>query len=373
MRIAFDGLNIRKGGGQTVMLRLARAFSRAGHGVEIFTGTPDMDERDGALGDDVRFTHIPAAASAFGALKVRHVQWDSLMAEKRCDAAFGFNYWIPTKLPQATYHINVIPFLPFSERRSAVGLTRALIQARYAKAALARSAINIFESEHIRNLAQQAYHGAIRNPHVRYIGVELPGHVTIPDVPARTIAAVTSPAFHKHNEYLFDLHRLLAERHPENSIGLKLIGITPEALDANEQVAARKDYALGQESIDFVGYVDRARLFAELANSLALVSFSELESFFMVALESMTVGCPAIAPDISSIRESVGEAGLLIPPGDVAAAAAHVESLLDPAVRAARQAAGLTWVKDFDADQCADRISALCLNLTAQEAERSAV
>lgn len=360
MRIAFDGLNIRKGGGQTVMLRLARAFARAGHGVEIFTGAPDMGERDVALGDAVHFTHIPAAASAFGALKVRHGQWDRLMAEKRCDAAFGFNYWIPTKLPQATYHINVIPFLPFGKRRSAVGLTRALIQSRYAKAALSSSAINIFESEHIRELAQQAHGGTIRNRHVRYIGVELPRNVTIPDVPARTIAAVTSPAFHKHNEYLFDLHRLLAERHPDNPVGLKLIGITREALHANEHIAARKDYALGQESIDFVGYVDRARLFAELANSLALVSFSELESFFMVALESMAVGCPAIATDVSSIRESVGAAGLLVPPGDVAAAADHVERLLDPVFRNARQAQGLAWVQRFEAENCADAIVALC-------------
>ncbi|UIP07376.1 glycosyltransferase family 4 protein [Erythrobacter sp. SDW2] len=360
MRIAFDGLNIRKGGGQTVMLRLARAFARAGHGVEIFTGTPDMGERGAALGDEVRFTYIPAAASAFGALKVRHAQWDGLMAEKRCDTAFGFNYWIPTSLPQATYHINVIPFLPFAERRGAVGFTRALIQSRYARAALTRSAVNIFESEHIRDLARQAHGSAIRNPHVRYIGVELPREAAIPAMPARTIAAVTSPALHKHNEYLFDLHRLLAERHPDNPVGLKLIGITPEALDANEHVAARKDYALGQESIDFVGYVDRPRLFAELANSLALVSFSELESFFMVALESMAVGCPAIATDVSSIRESVGAAGLLVPPGDVAAAADHVERLLDPVFRKARQVQGLAWVERFESESCADAIVALC-------------
>lgn len=364
MRIAFDGLNIRKGGGQTVMLRLARAFARAGHGVEIFTGTPDMGERDAALGDDVRITHIPAAASAFGALKVRHGQWDRLMAEKRCDAAFGFNYWIPTKLPQATYHINVIPFLPFGERRSAVGLTRALIQSRYARAALDRSAINIFESEHIRDLAQQAHGRAVRNPHVRYIGVELPRDVAIPQLPARTIAAVTSPAFHKHNECLFDLHRLLAERHPSDPVGLKLIGITPEALDANEHVAARKAYALGQESIRFIGYVDRARLFAELADSIALVSFSELESFFMVALESMAVGCPAIATDVSSIRESVGDAGLLVPPGNVVAAADIVERLLDPEMRAARQMAGMDWVRGFEAEHCADAIVSLCNSLS---------
>lgn len=360
MKIAFDGLNIRKGGGQTVMLRLARAFARAGHHVVIFSGTPEIADHAGDLSERIELVPIPQAASALGALKFRHQHWDRHCEQHGCDAALGFNYWIPTKLPQATYHINVIPFLPFGERRAAVGLSRALIQAHYAKRALKRSALNIFESEHILNLAKTANGSAISNPHIRYIGVELPQDVAIPDIPAPVLAAVTSPAFHKHNEYLFDLHRALNERSEGPEIGLKLIGITPEALDANEHVAARRDYALSQRSIEFVGYVDRERLFNELANSLALVSFSELESFFMVALEAMAVGCPAIACDVSSIRESVGEAGMLIPPGDISAAAAHAQALLDPQTRERWKAKGLAWAQEFEAEACADAIVELC-------------
>lgn len=360
MKIAFDGLNIRKGGGQTVMLRLARAFARAGHDVVIFSGTPEIADQADDLYERIDLVPIPQAASAVGALKFRHQHWDGHCTRHGCDAALGFNYWIPTKLPQATYHINVIPFLPFGERRATVGLSRALIQARYAKRALKRSALNIFESEHILNLAKGASEGAIRNPHIRYIGVELPQALDIPKNPDPVLAAVTSPAFHKHNEYLFDLHRALNAREGGPEIGLKLIGITPEALGANEAVAARRDYALSQSSIEFVGYVDRDRLFKELASSLALVSFSELESFFMVALEAMAVGCPAIACDVSSIRESVGEAGMLVPPGEVGAAAAYALALLDPSTRNEWQAKGLAWVKQFEAEACADAIVELC-------------
>lgn len=363
MKIAIDGLNIRKGGGETVMMRLARAFRRAGHEVAIFTGSPELAERVGNGSEATELIPIPAAASALGALKVRHGRWERLMAEHGCDAVLGFNYWVPTRLPQATYHINVIPFLPLAERRAAVGWSRAFIQRRYALAALARSTLNIFESRHVLSLAQDACRGPISRPEVRHIGVDLPQGIAMPEQPEHTLAAVTSPAFHKHNEYLFDLHRELGTRLGRGQVGLKLIGIGPEAFDANERMAARKEYALAQDDIEFLGYVDRDRLYRELASSLALVSFSELESFFMVALEAMAVGCPAIATDVSSISESVGNAGLLVPPGDVAAAADHVEALLDPQVRNHRQAVGLDWASRFEAEACADRIVELCEQL----------
>src|SRR5690606_34382952 len=99
---------------------------------------------------------VPAASSAAGALKYRHFEWDAACARLGCDAAFGFNYWIPTALPQVTYHINVIPFLPWKERCVAVGWMRAMIQNHYAQHALRLSAINLFESNHIRDLAVHA-------------------------------------------------------------------------------------------------------------------------------------------------------------------------------------------------------------------------
>lgn len=368
MKIAIDGLNIRHGGGETVMLRVARAFARAGHEVVILSGSSDTASRAEATGADIAFLHVPQAASALGALTFRHRRWDTVCAEHGCDAAFGFNYWIPTRLPQATYHINVIPFLPFAERRRAVGPVRAAIQAPYARRALGRSTLNLFESDHIRDLATSAIGSPIRNPRTCYIGVELPDTRDLTEAGRSDqppmLVAVTSGAAHKHNEYLFDLHRVLNEERGHR-VGLKLIGVTPEVMERTEALQARKAYALAKQDIAFLGYVDRQRLFAELASSLALVSFSELESFFMVALEAMAVGCPAIVADASSIRESVGEAGLLVPPGGVEAAADHVEMLLDPATRSAWAETGRTWSAAFEAGACADAIVETCIQALA--------
>ena len=46
------------------------------------------------------------------------------------DAVVSFNYHTPVDLPQVTYHINVIPFLPWRQRRAAVEQGAGLAQRR---------------------------------------------------------------------------------------------------------------------------------------------------------------------------------------------------------------------------------------------------
>jgi L-malate glycosyltransferase len=58
---------------------------------------------------------------------------------------------------------------------------------------------------------------------------------------------------------------------------------------------------------------------------------SETESFCLSILEAMFFGCPSVAPRVGGIPEVVGDppAGILVPFGDTAAAAAAIESLID--------------------------------------------
>lgn len=352
MRIAFDALNIRHGGGLTVLSRLAQAFAATGHETHVITSTAAVAE---SLRDEARIRpHVVRGANnALAAQLFRHRRWEALMREIGAEAVFGFNYRTPTSLPQVTYHINVIPLLPFDQRRAAVGIYRAVLQAHYAKSALRRSNLNLFESEHILALARTAS-GQIANPLVRYIGIDIPDDNISARSPQKTIVAVTSGARHKHNELLFALHRTLRP----HGIGLRLVGLSSAELDVSDEMRAEKDYALAQSDIVFVGYCDRVRLYEELRTALALVSFSELESFFMVPVEAMSVGCPAIVTDTSSVRESVGDAGLLIAPGNVEQAAAHVLALLDRSTRTAVAERGRAWSARFDAKTCAREIVA---------------
>ena len=86
------------------------------------------------------------------------------------------------------------------------------------------------------------------------------------------------------------------------------------------------------------------------------MSFSELESFYMVAVEAMSVGCPVVVPQISSIEESVGDAGLTFASGDVDGALEYIEKLLDPGYRSEWSSRSCEWAAQFDASVCADRI-----------------
>jgi phosphatidylinositol alpha-mannosyltransferase len=53
------------------------------------------------------------------------------------------------------------------------------------------------------------------------------------------------------------------------------------------------------------------------------------ESFGIVVAEGMAAGCAVIASDIAAFRDVVGEAGVLVPPGDPGALSAWIVRLLE--------------------------------------------
>lgn len=70
------------------------------------------------------------------------------------------------------------------------------------------------------------------------------------------------------------------------------------------------------EKVVFTGYVPEEDLSHLLSGAVALVYPSYYEGFGIPPLEAMACGTPVIASNVSSIPEVVGEAGLLINPGD---------------------------------------------------------
>jgi glycosyltransferase involved in cell wall biosynthesis len=81
---------------------------------------------------------------------------------------------------------------------------------------------------------------------------------------------------------------------------------------------------------------------------------SRYEGFGFPALEAMACGVPVVAFANTSIPEVVGDAGILVPDGDVAAMVKAVEGLLDdPAHRAHLSAAGLARAAGYTWDASA--------------------
>lgn len=346
--ILIDALNLAHGGGVVVMARLARAFDAAGYKVTVIAARklPDLDFTQSKITLHV----IAKARGSLPAFVYRFLFLDKLAKNLGADAVLGFNYHSPTTLPQATYHINVIPFLKFKERVASAGYLRALVLGAMAQKAIKQSHVNLFESRHVQDLASARVF-SINKPRLAYIGSELPpplGNDPLTSA-AGPIVTITSGAAHKRNDLTLKFFREVLQQDP--SARLNILG-NAQAI-RNSLSPADKVFVETCSAISFAGYLPRAQLFDDIRRARALVTFSELESFFMVAVEAMAVGCPVIAADNSSARESIGTGGILVPSGDVDAAAAALLSLDDPTFRAEMAKQGQRWAQAFDAERCA--------------------
>lgn len=81
------------------------------------------------------------------------------------------------------------------------------------------------------------------------------------------------------------------------------------------------------ERVELAGYVDD--LAAAYRGATALLMSTRCEGFGLPALEAMACGTPVVAFDNSSLPEVVGDAGLLVPDGDVTAMADAVIGLIE--------------------------------------------
>lgn len=357
MRVLIDALNIRWGGGLTVMQRVASGFLSKGHDVLVLVnGDKLADTLREESGLTVKACH--SAQSALGALKFRHSGLREVESEFSPDVLFSFNYYTPSATPQVTYHINTMPYLPLRERIKTVGWARAFALTHYAKQALAKSRLNLFESQYLRDIV--ASQCAIVEGRIAHIGADAPAAVSERRTPAKApvYSCVTSGAPHKRNDVVFEAFRKVQSQHCEAK--LNLVG-EPDHIRSGMSDSDRQ-WANASDAVTFTGYVDRDRLYDILSQSTCLVTASELESFFMVAIEAMRVNCPVVATDISSIAESTGGNALLYPAGDSDAAAAHMLHLhAEPA------SVDLTsiqaWADRFDAQTCARNIVEQVRNL----------
>lgn|GEM_PF-6520255 len=344
--LAVDALSLMRGGGVVVAKRLIKAMAADGIDMHLLISR-DIPEFSKDM-DGITVHLVPQASVAAKALLFRFRGFDGLCKRIGADAVMGFNYYTWTSLPQLTYHINVIPFISLSQAAGFVGLTRAITQKAMARRALRYSAVNLFESQHVLDLAS-ATGVQIAAPDVAYIGVDTSGASAPRTRPDTTkLVCITSGAAHKRNDEIVEIAR--ANRLADPSTELTFLG-DPDAISASLSDENRA-FAQDSDLVRFGGYVDRSGLTKELSGATALLTASALESFHMVAVEAMAAGCPAIAADLSSARESVGDAGMLYAPGDISAVLSHLQALRDPQIWAARSVASVEWAAQFDEDAC---------------------
>ena len=121
----------------------------------------------------------------------------------------------------------------------------------------------------------------------------------------------------------------------------------------------------------FTGIVDDDELLRSYQTCDVFVAPSRFESFGLILLEAMRLAKPVIAGDAGGMREVVGQggAGVLVPPGDVAALVQAIVSLLrDPLRRRAIGEAGRhRFEQRFTLERMTDGIEAFLGDLAASK------
>ncbi len=95
------------------------------------------------------------------------------------------------------------------------------------------------------------------------------------------------------------------------------------------------------------------------------------ESFGIVLAEAMAAGAPVVASDLPAFRSVLGPAGDLVPPGDAAALARALDTLLaDPHRRRSLTAAGRERVAAYDWPVVAEQVDAVYRAAVAADPRR---
>ncbi len=167
---------------------------------------------------------------------------------------------------------------------------------------------------------------------------------------------------HKDHVTLVRAFARLAAAHPD--VDLVLTGGVGPAEAAVREAIAASGVA---DRVRRPGRVPRADLDALLDGAAAVAFPSRYEGFGNGALEASARGTPVVASDATSLPEVVGDGGLLVPPGDVAAWADALSRVLDdPALAARLGAAGRAHAATFT-----DRAGAEVLLFTIRTAADS--
>ncbi|HEX2096855.1 MAG TPA: glycosyltransferase [Solirubrobacterales bacterium] len=123
-------------------------------------------------------------------------------------------------------------------------------------------------------------------------------------------------------------------------------------------VEARAAELGGGEWVRFVGERDDVPALLGLADAMLLPSLAD--AMPMTVLEAMAIGVPVVASDVGDVAETLGDAGVCVPPGDPGAIAdALVRLHADPPLRAAMAEAGRARARAFDSTEMTRRYAAL--------------
>lgn len=292
-----------------------------------------------------------------------------------CDVLHGTNYVVPPSRRAARLvSVNDLTAVHYPEMCSPVSLRYPGLVAR----ALATGAHVHTPAAVIAEEVVEHFGADPERVHVVHWGIDLPAppaKAPAPKTPAAKMPAAKAPAGAPYvlaigtAEPRKDLPTLVfawdsvARTHAD--LRLRLVGPDGWGSAALESAIAS---AAHRDRIERVGWV--ADTAAEIEGAAVFAYPSIYEGFGLPPLEAMARGVPVVAAAAGAVPEVVGDAAVLVPPGDAAALAAAIGSLLDDGEhRAAMVAAGVVRAAGFTWERCAGELASLYRRL-AEEAPR---
>jgi glycosyltransferase involved in cell wall biosynthesis len=169
-------------------------------------------------------------------------------------------------------------------------------------------------------------------------------------LPARYILHVGAPHKRKNLVTLVRAFGLL-KKNPSIPHALVLVG--PRGWD-DASIRREADEACLGDEVVFTGFVAEEDLPGVYAGADVLAFPSLYEGFGYPPLEAMACGTPVVVSNVSSLPEVVGDAALLVPPGDAGAiAGAILRVLTSPELAAKLRQAGRLRVRRFSMERMA--------------------
>ncbi len=134
-----------------------------------------------------------------------------------------------------------------------------------------------------------------------------------------------------------------------------------------ERIEGSLKRAMNNQQIEFLGYVDDDALRHIYAAAKFFIFPSYYEGFGLPPLEAMASGTPVISSNTSSLPEVVGEAGILVDPGNPEELCQSMEMLNeDSSLRAVLIEKGLEQSKKFSWEKSADKLNSLFREVSEQ-------
>ena len=352
MRLAINAISLAPGGGLTGLLGYLNAWRELGSPLKItvLASRPAVLDAVRACRPDIDIEPCMVNESRAKRFVFERFRLGRHVEQTGADVVMTTNSLVGRcNIPQLVHMRNlwrfVHPTLWAAWREKGIS---KVIRDWNTQRTLRRSICNAYISDYLRCKAEEIVPQSAPYNHVVHNGLD---HAVIESAERVEplwqgkghLLAIQGADSHKDNATLV---RTLAE----------LVGLRPEA-DWRLRIAGGGDWTFYQrlaenlgvrEQIDWLGFQGPAQIDELLRESLCLIFTSILEGFGNPPLEAMARKCPVVACNSTAVPEVIGDAGILVPPGDEKAFAQGILRLYDDHVyRQILVAKGLQRIRKF--------------------------